>query len=460
MDILRENAKITLNVSQKIWILLFLLLCGVLFYLFPCHFVFFLNLFVAFLYLVVIVYKAILVVAGAFGKRELSPLFTEYAYISEERLPIYTVLLPVYKETEVISQLIEAIRKLEYPFSKLDVKLLVEENDHKMRHFLAETTLPSFFELIIIPDGKPKTKARACNVGLARARGEFTVIYDAEDIPEPDQLRKSVAAFRAIGDESVVCLQAKLNYYNQTQNILTRWFTVEYSQWFDLYLPGLDRFQVPIPLGGTSNHFRTHILKELGGWDAWNVTEDCDLGMRISSQGYRTRILDSTTWEEANSLLGNWLRQRSRWVKGYIQTYCVFLRHPFLLAKKLGLRNLISFHLTIGGQFFTLLLNPFYWFATIGWLWFRFLSMGWKGYWVGIDLLTWILFTGNLFFVAIGIAGCLKRRFFHLLPAACISPFYWILMSMGAWKGFCQLFHKPHYWEKTQHGLTGPQPPS
>ncbi len=169
---------------------------------------------------------------------------------------------------------------------------------------------------MIVPDTFPRTKPKACNVGLLNAKGEYLVIYDAEDIPDTDQLKKSVIAFRKLDNPLIICLQAKLNYYNPRQNLLTRWFTSEYSMWFDLYLPGLDGLNAPIPLGGTSNHFRVDALKKIGGWDPYNVAEDCDLGIRLFREGYRTRVLDSTTWEEANSRLENWLRQRSRWVKG------------------------------------------------------------------------------------------------------------------------------------------------
>lgn len=259
-------------------------------------------------------------------------------------LPVYTVLVPMYKEPEVAQKIARAVTELNYPKEKLDVKLLLEEDDPETRRKVEEVLndLPSCVEVVVcpkVPKGEPRTKPRACNWGLERAKGEYLVIFDAEDRPDPDQLKKAVVTFRRLeaqGKRRVVCLQAKLNYFNPRQNALTRFFTLEYTTWFDLFLPGLHAFRIPIPLGGTSNHFRTDVLRELGGWDPFNVTEDCDLGMRMARRGYATEVLDSTTWEEANSHVGNWIRQRSRWVKGYFQTHLVHTRDSvwphFLLA--------------------------------------------------------------------------------------------------------------------------------
>lgn len=335
--------------------------------------------------------------------------------------PIYTVLVPMFKEPEVAHKIMEAVRRLDYPQDKLDVKLLLEEKDELTRWAVQHLRLPACVEVVVVPQpgtkqvrGRvkttdPQTKPRACNWGLDRARGEFLVIYDAEDQPDPDQLKKAVVAFRRLereeakteekprflrrlflgGPGKTICLQSKLNYFNPRQNLLTRWFTVEYTTWFDLFLPGLHKLRVPIPLGGTSNHFKVKHLRELGGWDPFNVTEDCDLGLRIYRAGYRTQILDSTTWEEANSRLGNWLRQRSRWVKGYLQTHFVHVR-GFLqrrtiwgTTKKqltptgaktrrqewgLGLWGHFTHLIFVGGLPLMLLLNLLFWMAGAAYL--------------------------------------------------------------------------------------------
>jgi cellulose synthase/poly-beta-1,6-N-acetylglucosamine synthase-like glycosyltransferase len=338
-------------------------------------------------------------------------------------------------------------------------------------------TLPSSIEVIVVPHAMPKTKPKACNHGLRAARGEFLVIYDAEDRPDRDQLRKAVAAFRRL-PPGIACLQAKLNYYNPYQNVLTKWFTLEYSALFDLILPGLHHLGMPIPLGGTSNHFRTSVLRELGGWDPFNLTEDCDLGMRLHRHGWRTQVLDSTTWEEANSRLGNWVRQRSRWVKGFIQTHFVHIRSNFQTAREMGPFGFASFLLTVGGFSASCLLNPFFWavdlfrlavaagFSPPPWILLHLggladVTQGSTAAWTRLSQFFWYavaLYSANSFFIAIQILGCTRRRLWRLIPFALASPLYWVLISIAGWKGLLQLFYRPFYWEKTRHGLSALDP--
>ena len=271
-------------------------------------------------------------------------------------------------------------------------------------------------------------------------------------MPEPDQLKKVLVAFANTPD-NVMCIQSKLNYFNRDQNLLTKWFTTEYSTWFDLFLPGLDASGAPIPLGGTSNYFKIEQLRVAGAWDPFNVTEDADLGLRIFKMGGATAVVDTTTFEEANSELDNWIRQRSRLVKGYIQTYLVHMRHPWQLWSQLGPAGFFSFQLVIGGTFFGFLLNPVLWALTGVWFatnW-AVIQQIFPGpiYYMGAVS----LYVGNFAFAYMNVAGCLRRRYYTLVKWALLSPIYWMLMSIAAWKGFLQLFYRPFYWEKTVHGL-------
>ena len=260
----------------------------------------------------------------------------ELSAVPDSDLPVYTVLVPLYHEEAVASKILKRLGALDYPKDKLDVKLLLEADDDETRSALAREVIPEWCSVVTVPDGSPRTKPRACNYGLEAAKGEFLVIYDAEDAPESDQLRKALAVFRQDRTGKLICVQAKLNFYNAKQNLLTRLFTIEYSTNFDMQLPGLVKYDLPLPLGGTSNHFRVKELRELAGWDPFNVTEDCDLGIRIYEHGYRTAVVESTTWEEANPHLGNWIRQRSRWVKGFLQSHLVHYRNPFGTIRRLG----------------------------------------------------------------------------------------------------------------------------
>ncbi|MDE3077489.1 MAG: glycosyltransferase, partial [Chloroflexota bacterium] len=316
------------------------------------------------------IYKFYLAYSALTHTLEIETSDEEVEALDERFLPVYTILVPLYEETEVLARLVRAIDRLDYPKPKLDVKLLLEEDDEETILAARQAGLPRHFQLVIVPRGQPKGKPKACNYGLIYARGDFVVIYDAEDLPERDQLKKALVAF-AKGDDKLACVQAKLNYFNRDQNLLTRWFTTEYSMWFDLFLPGLDASHAPIPLGGTSNHFRTQRLRELGAWDPYNVTEDADLGARLFKVGWKTAVMDSTTYEEANSQIYNWIRQRSRWVKGYIQTYLVHMRNPVLLLRQLGLKDFFSFQMVIAGTFIGFLANPVFWVMTAGWFLFQ-----------------------------------------------------------------------------------------
>lgn len=285
------------------------------------------------IYLLLMLFKGIVVMQGVSHLREHN--YTKPHDMDDAALPIYSVLVPLYDEADNVPALIDAMQQLDYPRAKLDIKLIVEASDTATREAIKRARPPAMFELVIVPNMPPRTKPKACNYALSFVRGSYVVIYDTEDRPEPHQLKMAVARFAEIPDD-VVCLQAKLGYYNRDDNLLTRWFSLEYGLLFGLLLGGLARLGMPLPLGGTSNHFRTDALRKLGEWDAYNVTEDADLGVRLAAHGLRTEMLDAWTWEEAPNTVGVWLRQRSRWIKGYMQTWSVHMRHPVQLYKQLG----------------------------------------------------------------------------------------------------------------------------
>ncbi|OGD87050.1 hypothetical protein A2870_00190, partial [Candidatus Curtissbacteria bacterium RIFCSPHIGHO2_01_FULL_41_11] len=414
-------------------------------------------IFIAFLstiYFLDTIFNLFLVARSLKSPPEINVSNNELSTINDEQLPIYTILCPLYKEASVLPNFLDSIKKLEWPKSKLDVILLLEEDDQETQKAAQELDLPSYVRTIIVPDSNPKTKPKACNFGLGHAQGEFVVVFDAEDIPDPKQLKKAYAAFCKL-PKNVVCLQAKLNYHNHSQNFLTRFFTAEYSLWFDVVLTGLQSIQTAIPLGGTSNHFRTKDLIALEGWDPFNVTEDADLGVRLFKNGYKTAIIDSTTLEEANSRVGNWIRQRSRWIKGYMQTYLVHMRNPLQLAKKQGVHALI-FQMVVGGKIAFMFINPFLWVTTIAY----FAARSIVGptiealYPAPVFYMAVIsLVFGNFLFMYYYMIGCAKREHWSLVKYVFLIPFYWLAISFAATIALYQLIVKPHYWEKTVHGF-------
>jgi cellulose synthase/poly-beta-1,6-N-acetylglucosamine synthase-like glycosyltransferase len=402
------------------------------------------------LYFIDLIFTAYLV-TGSARRRNLS---TAYEVTELATWPNFTVLCPMYKETAVLPQFVKAIEALDYPRHALEVLLLLEEDDTDTIAFAKSMNLPSWFEIIVVPDSQPKTKPKACNYGLQIAHGQYVVIFDAEDVPEPDQLKKAALAFARMRG-NVACLQAPLNFYNPRQNVLTRMFTAEYSLWFDLMLTGLQHLDGPIPLGGTSNHFRTDVLRGLGGWDPYNVTEDADLGIRLYKQGFRTGMLDSTTYEEANPDVRNWIRQRSRWIKGYMQTFLVHTRGGWDLRRTRD-KHFLTFLLVIGGKVVVNFINPLMWLVTICYFVFR-TSLGppiEKVYPPPVFYIAVVtLLLGNLLFVYTFLLGSAHRNNHDLIKYGLLAPFYWLLMSVAACKALWQLIWSPHYWEKTQHGL-------
>ena len=404
-----------------------------------------------YLYAIVVVYR-IRLFRRSMLSNSLIDISDEDALALED-LPVITVLIPAYKEPEVIARLLQDIGALDYPTSRLDVKLLIEEDDPETLAAIHAARPPRHFSVVLIPDGGPRTKPKAMNYALCLAEGEFVAVYDAEDRPEPLQLRRAVAAFRR-SDPDVVCLQGRLAYYNSGHNLITKWFEAEYLAWFRFFLPGLAARHVPVPLGGTSNVMRRKELQEVGGWDPFNVTEDADLGIRFHRAGYRTGVLESTTLEEANSDFVNWAKQRSRWQKGYLQTWLVHMRDPVRLWRELGPSGFFNFNFFVGGTPLLALMNPVFWALTI--LWFVTESTLIGDLFPPIiyfpALACWVI--GNAVVVYLGVISVQLDGQPQLAPAALLAPLYWVMMSVAAYKAAWQLVHNPSLWEKTAHGLT------
>lgn len=375
--------------------------------------------------------------------------------IEDADWPRYTILCPLYQEEESAPQLVRAIKEIDYPSDKLQVLVQLEVHDVGTLEVLKQQDLPPFLEIVMLPPGTPRTKPRSCNYGLTKATGDYVVIYDAEDIPDPRQLKKAVLAFSQEG-ENLACVQAKLNFYNANQNRLTRWFTIEYATWYEMVMPSLQWAHLSIPLGGTSNHFLTKVLRELGGWDAFNVTEDCDLGMRLEYDNYYTAVLDSTTYEEANSDLANWINQRTRWIKGFMITYMVYMRNPFQFLRPSRWAEFLSLQLIIGGRTLVVLINPILWLLMLVYIFFRpYVEAEYSQifsppiFYMGIGSLIF----GNLFYIYTHILGAVRIKHFDLVRWAAIMPIYWIFHSVAGYKALYNFIFRPHYWEKTQHGL-------
>ena len=434
----QHSAAGTLSLTQTLLMLVFTAIFSISLIKYPLITIVVANTFITVYFLLAIIFRLVLLIAGSglSRKRNFS------SSIPAHELPTITILLPLYRDAESLASLSAAINALDYPQNKKDVKLLLEEDDDHTITEARRLGLHEQFELIQIPGEGPRTKPKACNHGMQLARGELIVIFDAEDQPEQDQLLKAAEAFKEASPK-LACVQARLNYYNADDNWLTRLFTLEYSLWFDWLLPGLQRLGAPIPLGGTSNYFKTDTLFEAGGWDPYNVTEDADLGLRLSKLGYRVKLLDSTTFEEANCKTGNWVRQRSRWMKGYLQTWFVHMRRPGDIVNTTGWLGLLSVQLFIAGNVLSALINPILWAVFVTWLLTssQAISAAFPGPLLALNIFA--LTAGNLFFVLLAVIAPLKRGWAQLSPYGLTAPAYWMLTSLAAYKALWQIIFPP-----------------
>lgn len=374
--------------------------------------------------------------------------------LTDAELPVYTVLVPLYREAMVLPHLIAALEDLDYPRAKLDIKLLIEHCDGETRSALDRLRPDTLIDVVVCPPGAPRTKPRALNIGLRFARGDLTVVFDAEDRPEPDQLRRAAEGF-ASGPANLACLQAALAIDNARESWIARFFALEYAQLFDVKHPGLAELGMPLPLGGTSNHFRTEVLRRIGAWDAWNVTEDADLGLRLARHGYGVGSLDSTTWEEAPLSVAAWLPQRTRWLKGWMQTSLVHGLPTSGRLREVGLLGTITIFCHSYGLVLSCLTWPLF---TLSFL----LTESWER--IADAPTSWHAASGGLaacVFV-LGLAGFAlswtlgaRRRRLPLAPADLLrAPAYFFLVSLAAWLAVWQLLNAPTHWAKTAHGLS------
>jgi cellulose synthase/poly-beta-1,6-N-acetylglucosamine synthase-like glycosyltransferase len=380
--------------------------------------------------------------------------------LDDGRLPVYTVAVPMYREEAVLRQMLRALSELDYPRSKLDIRLLVEADDAGMQAELARMSLPPHVTVTIVPPGLPRTKPRALNLALLEARGTLFTIFDAEDIPDPQQLRQAAARFSRAPDD-LACLQARLVIDHADENLLSALFALEYAGLFEVLNPGLLRAGLPILLGGTSNHFRTAALRALGGWDAWNVTEDADLAVRLARAGYRIGDLPSETREEAPVTVKAWLSQRSRWIKGYMQTAVTHARAPLRLLREAGFVATFAFTSLAVGTIVSALGYPIFAVTTV------------LAYWEGslfapvgalttltaaFALAIWLFGTLALFLPPA--IGALRRRDPGLLLLLPLLPLYYGLVSVAAWMAFYDYFNRRFAWNKTEHGLARRRAPT
>ena len=394
-----------------------------------------------------IITRLLATLGGCLRKPDASPLAPDHA------LPRYTILVPLYKEAAVVARLLDGLERIDYPRAKLDIKLLIEGDDEETRLALERLAPGPVYDIVVVPPGRPRTKPRALNVGLALAHGELITVYDAEDDPDPLQLRRAAAAF-ARSPLDLACLQCPLVIDNARDSWLAGFFALDYAALFEVLDPGLARFGLPIPLGGTSNHFRTDVLRRLHGWDAWNVTEDADMGTRLARMGFWVATLEAPTFEEAPAKPRAWLAQRRRWMKGWTQTLIVHLRDPSRLVRELGVLRAAALTAMLAGGVLGPLIGPFYvvWFIHDA-VWGDLLAPETLAQLFVSALWCLVAAMGALALLLPIFMGAKRRRLKRFLPLLFLLPAWQLLMGFAAGLALADLFMRPHHWAKTTHGL-------
>ncbi len=366
------------------------------------------------------------------------------------RLPVVSIMVPLFGEKEIAGRLVQRLSRLTYPKAVLDICLVVEADDKTTREAVSRAELPKYMRVIEVPNGSIRTKPRALNYALDFCRGSIIGVYDAEDAPAPDQIEKVVTRFHTRGPE-VACLQGVLDFYNARTNWLSRCFTLDFAGWFRTFLPGLAGLGFVVPLGGTTVFFRREALEKVGAWDAHNVTEDADLGIRLARHGYRTELIDTVTEEEANCLVWPWIKQRSRWLKGYTVTWAVHMREPVTLYRELGFRKFVGFQVFFLGTISQIALAPFLWSFWLVWLGIDHPAIEAipRGAIIGTAI---ALITSEVINLAVAGYGARGPKHRSLIPWLFTMVLYHPLSAVAIYKGFFELLRKPFYWDKTRHG--------
>ena len=398
-----------------------------------------------------LVFKVVMLIAGYKGPPD-RPIELPLA-----EKPVVSLIVPLFREAAIANELVIRLSRLTYPKSLLDVVLVLEEDDRQTRQMIDAVSLPGWMRVVRVPDGELKTKPRALNYALGHTRGEIIGVLDAEDAPATDQIERVVEAFHQ-APSNVACVQGILDFYNTRSNWLSRCFTIEYAVWFRVVLAGAARLGIPIPLGGTTVYLRRSALNHVGGWDAHNVTEDADLGIRLYRFRYRTILIPTVTREEANNRIIPWIRQRSRWLKGYIITYLVHMRRPHRLLRDLGIRRWIGFQMFVLATILQFTLAPAlwsFWLVCFGFStpFFDLLSPDLAKGLLALFLLAELvsLLTG---FVAVA-----RTQHQDLMQWVPMMFFYFPMGVFAVYKAWSELVFKPFYWDKTTHGRSDPDVP-
>ncbi len=409
-------------------------------------------------YIFVVLFKVVMMIASIREEpHEYSP--DEIRAVADSDLPVMTILIPLYKEHTLIPQIFKYLSEFDYPPEKLDIIFILEETDKETAEAFLAQNPPSHFKALLSPDVQPKTKPKAMNVAFRQAKGEYIVIYDAEILPEADQLKKAYLTLKDHPD--VNYLHAKFDVYNLRCNWITRLYAAELTYFYHHFMPGVVCLGFPVPISGHTVFFRRTAIEAVGAWDPYNVAEDCDIGIRLFRHGFGSgMMLESHSWEQSTATIPTWVRQRTRWVQGFIQTTLVQLRYPLLLKKQLKTwRNFCAFLLFVPGNVVQNILNIVQWCLFI--LWYTtsapFIQLAYTGPTLYISMVCFV--AGNFILTFFWMYGLFSRKHYWTVFWAVLTPIYWVMLGIATIRATYHLFLHPYKWDKTQHFAVQTTPP-
>ncbi len=369
---------------------------------------------------------------------------------NRKEFPLVTILVPLKQENEVIHQTFSAISNLNYPSSSIQGIIIVESTDTLTKKSIETSIIPDGFEVMEIPTLPPFTKGRAIQRALLVAKGKYITIYDAESRPEPNQVIKAVEILEK--EKGKTCLQSIIRIENAKENEITSFFASEFWDWYDKRMVNLHKRGIPFGLGGNSFFLATETLKEVGGWDPFNVTEDAELTVRLIKNNVDIKLMNSITHEACPSTMKNWIKQRTRWSKGLLTTSIIHL-----ISGKFGFKGFTFkqwYHFWL--RMYVGNLIPFF-FAFI-FILFLFQSFSYENF-VLVNIVLAINLVPSLIvsmwadkknFNTMGI----KIRIHNLFAVTLI---YW---GMYLWAGFranYEFLFSPLKWHKTDHSNASPR---
>ncbi len=406
--------------------------------------------FISTVYIAILLFKLVMMHRSVAANRRIVT-DDDLRALRDEELPVVSMFIPLYKEPEIIPQIFRYLSDFDYPQGKLDIIFILESTDTETAQAFLAMHPPAHFKALLSPDVPPKTKPKAMNVAFKEAKGEVLVIFDAEVLPERDQLKRAVAMFKKFPEAKY--LHGRMDVYNAEENWITRLYTAEFCYFYHYFMPGLIESKYPVPISGHSTYFRAEVIEKVGAWDGYNVAEDCDIGIRIYRKGFGSgMMLDSHTWEQSTTTIPTWVRQRTRWIQGFIQTSMVQLRYPLLLKRELGSwRNFLVFLFLVPGNVLLNMLNIFQWILFVLWHTTHapFLQVAYDG--VVLYLATTCFLLGNFLFTYFTMYGLFARKHFRIVPWAVLSFVYWIMLGVATLRSTLHLFLHPHKWDKTKH---------